>query len=144
MTGQQYKWQCPICDVCLNFAPHPLPESLTLQIVEEVRKMNANSYMMILAERGQHMMNHIMKGEGIGMLGRIKKELEKEEPAEQDLHGGPGPLMFEAEEAEEEEEHEEAAPTLDAEKGEEETQKEEQDEVERKEDLDEDKERTEM
>lgn len=139
MTGQQYKWQCPICDVCLNFAPHPLPESLTLQIVEEVRKMNANSYLMILAERGQHMMNHIMKGEGIGMLGRIKKELEKEEPEETvDLHGGPGPLMFEAEE--EEESHEEPAQTLDAEKGEEETPKEEQDEVERKEDLDERKE----
>lgn len=132
MNEQQYKWQCPICDdVHIDFTPHPLPESLTREILEEVRKMNTSNYLIIMAERSQHMFNHALKGEGIGMLGRIKKELEKEEV---DLHGGPGPLMFEAEE--EEEEHEEPAQTLDAEKGEEETQKEEQDEVERKEDLD--------
>lgn len=100
MTEQQYLWQCPICPTQINFGPEPLPESLTREIVEEVRKLNANSYLMILAERSQHMFNHALKGEGIGMLGKIKKELEKEEEVV-DLHGGPGPLMWETEEEEE-------------------------------------------
>lgn len=82
MTEQQYKWQCPICSIEINFSPEPLPESLTLQIVEEVRKLNANSYLMIIAERSQHIFNHAIKGEGIGALGQIKKELEREEPKE--------------------------------------------------------------